>query len=255
MVLLNKNITDKGYNNLKTFGAGKDLKAVEWADYIMQMLNMGVMDIAYDEGHTYKLNAISWQVIKEGKTIMLSRYLPLEQRKVIAEKEIPKVKSPKEIVNEELINELKSVRKQLAQQNNVPAYIIFNDATLMEMASKKPINKEAMLEISGIGLQKFDLYGKIFMKIIEDLINNKNFSSKALGIDTADLTFHLYEKGMSLEEMAAIRQLTTGSIYTHLIKLDQLGKEIDFAKFLTFGERQEITDAFERLNWKKRRSN
>ncbi len=247
---LNKNIVDKGFQNVKTFGLGKDLKAEEWSDYITQMLNIGVIDIAYDEAHTYKLNSTSWQVLKEGKPVMLSKHIPFDQRKIIAKEPAP-LKSQKEAVNEELLSELKLMRKEIAVQNNVPAYIVFNDATLIDMALKKPIDKAGMMNISGVGQQKFELYGSIFLKIIDDFINNKQFSSKAPGIDTTQLTYQLYEKGMSIEEMAASRQITNGTIYTHLIKLRGDGKKIDLNKFINNDEKELIKKAVKNLNWQK----
>jgi ATP-dependent DNA helicase RecQ len=119
----NKRIIDNRYHEIKTFGAGKELKADEWADYLQQMLNSGVMDIAYDEGHAYRLNNASWAVLKEGRKVQLVRYKPFEERQAEREAVPTKEKTKKEVIKDALFEKLRELRKRLADDKNIPPYV------------------------------------------------------------------------------------------------------------------------------------
>jgi ATP-dependent DNA helicase RecQ len=168
----NKRIIDNRFHEIKTFGAGKELKADEWADYLQQMLNSGVMDIAYDEGHAYRLNNASWAVLKEGRKVQLVRYKPFEERQAEREAVIPKEKTKKEVIKDALFERLREVRKRLADDKNIPPFIIFSDATLSDMSQQKPITQEAMLNVSGVGQQKYQQYGEIFIYEIKSFLKS-----------------------------------------------------------------------------------
>ena len=163
----NKRLIDNRYHEIKTFGAGKELKADEWADYLQQMLNSGVMDIAYDEGHAYRLNNASWAVLKEGRKVQLVRYKPFEERQAERETVVPKEKTKKEVIKDALFERLRELRKRLADDKNIPPFVIFSDATLSDMSQQKPITQEAMLNVSGVGQQKYQQYGEIFINEIK----------------------------------------------------------------------------------------
>jgi ATP-dependent DNA helicase RecQ len=174
----NKRIIDNRYHEIKTFGAGKELKADEWADYLQQMLNSGVMDIAYDEGHAYRLNNASWAVLKEGRKVQLVRYKPFEERQAEREAVIPKEKTKKEVIKDALFERLREVRKRLADDKNIPPFIIFSDATLSDMSQQKPTTQEAMLNVSGVGQQKYQQYGEIFIYEIKSFLKSVSKSQK-----------------------------------------------------------------------------
>jgi ATP-dependent DNA helicase RecQ len=92
----NRKIIEHRYHEIKTFGAGRDLKYEEWADYIQQMLNSGIMDIAYDEQHAFKLNNASWSVLKDGKKVQLVRFRPFEEKQAEREANAVLKKKPNE---------------------------------------------------------------------------------------------------------------------------------------------------------------
>jgi ATP-dependent DNA helicase RecQ len=169
----NKRIIDNRYHEIKTFGAGKELKADEWADYLQQMLNSGVMDIAYDEGHAYRLNNASWAVLKEGRKVQLVRYKPFDERQ--AEREaavVPKEKTKKEVIKDALFEKLRELRKRLADDKNIPPFVIFSDATLSDMSQQKPLTQEAMLNVSGVGQMKYQQYGEVFIHEIKAFLKS-----------------------------------------------------------------------------------
>jgi ATP-dependent DNA helicase RecQ len=221
----NQNLLSFSYDKLPTFGIGSDLKWEIWADYLMQMLNSGAMEIAYDEGHTYKLSDVSWQILKGKRKIELSEFVSFEERKAKEELELPTKKSKKEFFKNELFENLRQLRKRIADSAGIPPYVVFHDSTLLEMASEKPIIESQMLNISGIGQEKMKKYGKIFLKEIFDYVNENKVTLKK-GMTYAQ-TLELFKNGNSIEEIANLRNLSTGTIATHLVKLKSEGEDID----------------------------
>jgi ATP-dependent DNA helicase RecQ len=247
----NKRIIDNRYHEIKTFGAGKELKADEWADYLQQMLNSGVMDIAYDEGHAYRLNNASWAVLKEGRKVQLVRYKPFEERQAEREAIAPKEKTKKEIIKDALFEKLRELRKRLADEKNLPPFVIFSDATLSDMSQQKPISQAEMLNVSGVGQQKYQQYGEIFIREIREFLKTVPKSSSSAGIDTVQYTYQLYQEGNSVDEMAQIRGLSPVTIFSHLSKLYEEGKNIDFSPFINKFQYNEIIGAAKTMGVKK----
>jgi ATP-dependent DNA helicase RecQ len=248
----NKRLIDHRYHELKTFGVGKELKADEWADYLQQMLNSGVMDIAYDEGHAYKLNNASWAILKEGRKVQLVRYKAFEERQAIREAEVPKEKSKKEIIRDALFERLRELRKRLADEKNIPPFVIFSDATISDMSQKKPLTQADMLNVSGVGEMKYQQYGEIFIREIASFLKTvPGVNSASLGINTYEFTFKLYQEGNSVEEIAEIRGLNTGTIVSHLGRLYEEGKPINPWAFINQSEYREIMGAAKAMGVKK----
>jgi ATP-dependent DNA helicase RecQ len=248
----NKRIIDNRYHEIKTFGAGKELKADEWADYLQQMLNSGVMDIAYDEGHAYRLNNASWAVLKEGRKVQLVRYKPFEERQAEREAIAPKEKTKKEIIKDALFEKLRELRKRLADDKNLPPFVIFSDATLSDMSQQKPISQEAMLNVSGVGQQKYQQYGEVFINEIRAFLKSvPGTNAASLGIDTVQYSYQLYQEGNSVDEIAQIRGLGVGTIFSHLSKLYEEGKDIDLSPFINKFQYNEIVGAAKTMGVKK----
>ncbi len=248
----NKRLIDHRYHELKTFGVGKELKADEWADYLQQMLNSGVMDIAYDEGHAYKLNNASWAILKEGRKVQLVRYKAFEERQAIREAEVPKEKTKKEIIRDTLFERLRELRKRLADEKNMPPFVIFSDATLSDMSQKKPLTQADMLNVSGVGEMKYQQYGETFIREIASFLKTvPSVSSASLGINTHEFTFKLYQEGNSVEEIAEIRGLNVGTVISHLSKMYEEGKPINPWAFINQSEYREILGAAKAMGVKK----
>ncbi|GGD59964.1 ATP-dependent DNA helicase RecQ [Emticicia aquatilis] len=249
----NRAIYERGYQNLKTFGVGKELKYEEWADYITQLLNSGVIDIAYDERHALKLNSVSWQVLKGERKVDLVRFEAYDVKRARLDEEAPKEKSKKEVIKDALFEKLRILRKKIADEQNVPPFVIFSDATLSDMAQKRPINRFQMMAVSGVGEQKFRQYGDEFINEI------LSFTGQNPGIGRAKQekgmtfleTFEMYKAGMSLEEMAAKRSLNPVTIVSHLVKLYQDGQDIDLKQYIATYEYNQIIAEAMKLNIQK----
>ncbi len=244
-------ITAKGYQNLKTFGTGKELRYEEWADYIYQMLNLGIMDIAYDEGHVFKLNEASWQVLKENRPVRLSAFIPFSERKAAEAETMEPVKTKREIIRDELFEHLRTLRKQIADSEGVPAYIVFSDASISDMAQRKPVTKPEMLNVTGVGQEKFNRYGETFISAILNFLAENKSAARLSDIDTYQLTHQLYELGQTIEEIAAKRSMSPGTIFTHLLKLQQQGHAIDWSRFIAEAEKNSILAGVKTLGMQK----
>jgi ATP-dependent DNA helicase RecQ len=241
---MNRDLLEKGYNNLKTFGAGRDLRFEEWSDYILQMLNSGLVDIAYDEAHVFRLNEVSRQILKGEKEIQLVRFIPLSERKA-AGAPVVEEKSAAELNDERLTDRLKKLRKSLADYIEVPAYVIFNDATLREIVKHKPVTPYELKTIQGIGDEKLKRYGEdILNEIIAFLQEDKG--KKPAG-DTYRETFTMLNQGHSIETIAAGRNLNTVTIFSHLAYLYEKGFDVDLKKYITQQEYDEITVAIKKV--------
>ncbi|MCF0059405.1 DNA helicase RecQ [Dyadobacter sp. CY356] len=224
----NKNVLQYGYDKLPTFGVGHDLRGEEWAEYISQLLNSGVMDIAYDEAHSFKLNPASQQVLYGKRKVELVRFIPLSERKAKEEAQLPKEKPKQEIIRDALFERLRMLRKQIADRMGVPPYVVFTDSTLSEMAQKRPVSEAQMKAISGIGTERFRNYGETFIKEIVDFAreNTKPGTRVAKGMTYVE-TWDLFKAGYSLKVIAEKRDLNPVTIISHLVKLKEDGHEIN----------------------------
>lgn len=172
---MNQEIIEKGYDKLKTFGAGRDIPARDWNDYLLQMLNLGYIEVAYNEKNHLKITEAGRKVLfgKENALLVVIRReeterAPRRKKKQTAPASplIPfQPQAPAE-GEDALFEELRALRKKLADQQAIPAYIVLSDKTLRLLASSKPDSIEAFGQISGIGEFKKERYGKDFVEVI-----------------------------------------------------------------------------------------
>ncbi len=167
-------IVKKQFDKLKTFGAGRDVPARDWQDYLLQMLQLGYFEIAYNEENHLKATASGKKVLygtEKAQLVVIKRDTPAPKPKGKRKKTdalIPKLMLvSQEESDEKLFEELRAYRKQLADMKHDPAYIILNDKVLRQLSSLRPTTLEAFGEINGIGTYKRDTYGEGFIKLIK----------------------------------------------------------------------------------------
>lgn len=163
-----RTLIERGWQQLPTFGIGKDISYADWEHYLLQLLNAGYLELAYDDGFTFKLTALSRAVLKGETSVLLVKPTPYAERLATRQPQM----SDAIAVDEALLTQLRQLRKKLAQDQRVPGYIIFNDKTLSEMSGLKPTTKADMLRISGVGEHKFSAYGEAFLKLIADYLES-----------------------------------------------------------------------------------
>ena len=225
----NQAIMQKGYDRIKTYGAGRDVPFLDWQSYLHQLLNAGLLNMAYEDNYALKLNERSRAVLFEGKQVQLVKFEPYAEKEENKEDR----RSKKEIIKDELFERLRVLRKKIADEKQVPPYVIFSDATLLEMADEKPTNRIAMLAITGVGMTKFENYGDAFInEVIQFVTGQQEQGNKVKGA-THLVTYDLYRKGYSPEAMAQERKLNLVTIYSHLATLYEQGYEIAMGQFIT----------------------
>ena len=164
-------LTEKGYDKLKTFGAGRDIPARDWQDYLLQMLQIGYFEIAYNENNHLKVTEIGNDVLfgrQKAKLVIIKRDENENRKgrkmKIVTNQELSLEVSPTK--NKDLFEALRRVRKQLADQEAIPAYIVLSDKVLHLLSISRPMTIEAFGNISGIGEFKKKKYGKEFVEVI-----------------------------------------------------------------------------------------
>jgi ATP-dependent DNA helicase RecQ len=233
-------LIEQGYQNIKTYGAGKDISYQDWQQYCMQMINMGLLDVAYDESYNLKLTANSKEVLYAAKKIDL---LHAATVKANAEKQAEKPLSKTQQLKDDLFEVLRTLRKQLADKQNIPAYQVFSDVTLQEMASEKPTTEDEIMQITGVGERKCQLYGPEFINEIINFIYKQNKQGNSIKGSTYLATLELYQKGFSAEDIARERTLNPVTVYSHLAYLYEKGHSIDLMKYITNEDIQKVEAA------------
>lgn len=167
------------YNELKTFGVGKDITTNDWQDYLLQMLQMGFIEIAYNEGHKVKITPLGEDVLYGRRQTQLcvidhsAKETP--KKKPRLRLEIPTVTIPglppmTGIEDPKLFEALRSLRATCAAEEGFPPYIVFNDKVLHSLATIKPTTLEQFGNIAGIGEHKKQKYGNRFIAIIQKYV-------------------------------------------------------------------------------------
>ena len=160
----NAEVNTAGYYQLKTYGVGSDVSFFDWRDYIIQMANQGLIEILYSESSALKISPIGWKVLKNERSINLT--LPIIAKEKNKRQPRGSKMAYEGAINTDLFTELKQLRSIISRKVNMPAYIIFNDKSLKEMARVLPITENQFLEISGVGTSKMKKYGEKFMEVI-----------------------------------------------------------------------------------------
>lgn len=162
--ILTGTATDKvkarGHDRLPTFGVGRDHSKAEWTGFFRQMMGQDLMRPDRERHGALVMTESARPVLRAETTIMLRKHVATKaERRPIAKAMVPDDDAP-------LLSALKAKRRALAEASNVPAYVIFPDRTLVEMAETRPNTLDAMARVSGVGAKKLDRYGAIFLEVI-----------------------------------------------------------------------------------------
>ncbi|MEO1654772.1 MAG: RecQ family ATP-dependent DNA helicase, partial [Bacteroidota bacterium] len=215
-------IRQNRYHQIKTYGSGRDLPFQDWREYLQQMVNLGLFEIAYESHYHMKQGPSAQAVLFEGQKVKLSR------PQIKAKATRPEFKAELSL-SQQLFERLRVLRKKLAQEQEVPPYVIFNDKTLKEMSEKQPGNEAAFLDINGVAENKLRAYGPVFLEEIRAFVLDKSKEGRKLKGGTQMLSLELYREGKSLAEIAKERDVKERTILGHLIKAYEVGEEVDLA--------------------------
>ncbi|MBQ9554695.1 MAG: DNA helicase RecQ [Muribaculaceae bacterium] len=169
-------VIEKGYDRLKTFGVGRDYTVAEWNAYLLQMLQLGLFDVAYDENNHLKITEYGNEVLYGRQLIQLNRYerrdikkRPVQQQEPVIEVSLH-TQSPAKLMDKELFERLRDVRKALATASHIAPYMVFSDKSLTAMATEKPTTRAEFGILYGVGEAKCQKYWRPFTTAISDYL-------------------------------------------------------------------------------------
>ncbi len=160
----NERIRNARHDQLSTFGIGSDKSLDEWSAVFRQLIHRGFLEQDIANYSVLKLTASARPLLLGKVELQLAKPRPKAKKK----DKTRKAKHFDLAYDEELFEKLRLLRKQLADELDVPPYIIFGDATLVAMAQSKPLTEAAMLDVSGVGQVKLERFGKAFLNVIQE---------------------------------------------------------------------------------------
>jgi ATP-dependent DNA helicase RecQ len=234
-------IRQNQHDQLSTFGIGKEFSTMEWRTIFRQLIALGFINVEAESHGSLTLTEKCRPVLRGEQKLALRKQT--KEEKLATEK---KKKSPVRPQDEPLWDALRALRTQLAEDSGVPPYVIFHDATLMEMIKKRPLEIGDMRYISGVGDQKIKRYGQVFLAEIAkyplaELLNNRLSA-------TVNETLMLYQEGLDIKAIATQRDMKENTVYGHLADAIEVGL-LDVKEVLDLddSEYQEIIMTIESL--------
>ncbi|USD68296.1 DNA helicase RecQ [Vibrio sp. SCSIO 43136] len=228
-----------GHDKVSTFGIGTELNANQWKGVFRQLIAMNYLKVE-GEYNSLKLTAACRPVLRGEQSVELR-----ELRKAKAAK-AQKSKVTQELAASDLpqFEALKDVRLELAVEQNVPAYVICHDASLREIAKRRPTTKAHLLQISGFGESKVEKYGEALLAVVEP----RPIELKAL-TDTELKTVELFQSNPSVDSVAQQRGLANSTIFAHLAKGIESGAcDLDQVLTISTNDISAIASAADKTN-------
>ena len=266
-------VRDTGHDQLPIYGYGRELSADEWLRIGRALIHQGLLDETSDGYTIPRLNERSWEVIRKQRTVEITtpvkpvstRIEKSSRQNVYAgdDDEIAVLDAPG---TEELFQHLRALRKQLADEQGVPPYVVFPDTSLQAMARQRPQTQQQFEQIPGVGARKLEAFYSIFTNEIRaycedhglemELGTVKPPKAKAVvmppkesntsslpGSVTRQLTLAMFQQGLSIAEIAQRRNMSRGTILTHLTELLESGESLDMERLIRPERYDVIADA------------
>lgn len=230
----NKKLLDLKLNEVSTYGIMKEYSKDNLTEFINTLIALGYLNYG-GEYPVVSLNNNSMEIVKGKRTVWIREH---------------KINKASFTVDNELFEILRRLRHKIAVGEKVPPYMVFGDSTLKELSSRMPVDKEQMLEVSGVGERKYDKYGQQFIEKIMDYLNSNNINHIWISKAKSDISIeekknniegskNIKEKSYintvemlrvcgSLRKTAGERELTLTTIISHVEKYISEGNSIDF---------------------------
>lgn len=159
-----------GFDRIKTYGVGRDLSFAEWNSYLLQLLQLGIIDIAYNEANHLKVTPYGLEVLRGNVPVKLARFYFDSPTRKTTRKARTAASAPSQL-SERLLAHLKQTRTAIARREGVPPYIVFTDKTLAEMARVMPTDLPTFSTIEGVGEKKIARYANTFIAAIQSFLS------------------------------------------------------------------------------------
>lgn len=210
----NDKIERFGHQQLSTYGIGKELNMAQWRSVFRQLIAAGLLTADMEQYGALKLTEKSRTVLKGEQKLLLRKELKQLNNKHRSESKPTQYNESIKQQNQELWEALRSCRYDLAKENDLAPYMVFHDATLMEMMTRLPQNEQQFAQISGVGKHKLELYAEAFLQIIKNhqSLSGQSQSSKEL----REEVIFLWRQGQEIEYISSELSLSLEKIYRYL---------------------------------------
>jgi ATP-dependent DNA helicase RecQ len=246
-------VRQRDHNELSTYGIGHELKREAWQAIGRELLRLGLIECAPGRFATLTLTKAGRDVLRDRTSITLTKQVDVVARD-------KKVRAGAIECDEMLFEQLRSLRRKLADERDVPAYVIFSDVSLREMARNYPTTANEFRRIPGVGEQKLKDFADPFLSEIKNYLasnprrkftDHVDFPLSAhrrprLNDSQAE-TLRRFQAGESVEQIARARGFVRSTIYSHLLAAIECGKLIERDRFFTPAQEKEIAAAFRQI--------
>lgn len=259
-------IKSMGFDKLSTYGIMSEYSKDTIKDIIYFLITEGYIKCVGDKYPILILNDSANDILFKNKQVFIKR-------------KIEKVSKPEKgssniladiDYDANLFEILRVLRKEFAEKNSIAPFIVFTDISLKEMCKYFPITKEEMLNISGVGINKFENYGEVFINSIKTYVAENNIDlskkihktdskksqenkSEITKIDTKTISYTMYQEGNSIDEIANIRRLKRQTIEHHLLQCFENGLKINLQKDIQIKFKEQIYQAIDEIGFEKLR--
>ena len=243
-------VRDRAHDTLSTYGIGKELSRPEWKAVAGQLVRLGLLRLSDDAFATVSFTAAGRELLKQRGQVTLTRSptAPAAMRSGGGDapdsgRDRPRRKDDDAPCDEALFDRLRGVRKRLADDKGVPAYVVFADAALRDMARRYPSNDAEFLQVSGVGESKLTSFGDAFLAEIAAHVSLRGKTSFAVAAPkpvrpaktaraedgpaalgpTVKETVRLVDEGLAPELVAARRGITPDTVFDHLVRAAESG--------------------------------
>jgi ATP-dependent DNA helicase RecQ len=237
----NKKVLELRLDKLPTYGLMKEKGIKEVTDFIEFFISQEIIAVEHGSFPTLYIK-------EKGKDVLLGK-------EIVKRKEA--VKTKQVAVDDPLFEELRKVRKEIAEKENVPPFVIFADTALKDMCVKKPLSKEEFLTVTGVGQNKLEKYGEQFIEAITAYLKENpergedTEKPKKATADSHLESYTLYKEQMSVEEISKRRGLAVSTVESHLIQCMQEGMDVDMEHLIPDEYVTEIESAIQQAGGEK----
>ncbi len=253
----NQNVLRYNHHLLSTYGIIEEYTRTDVKTFIYELIQQGILKQSDDQYGILFLTPKSKAVLKGREKVQLTK----PQERVVSK--VDTEDKSNSHIDQQLFNRLRTLRKKIADEQNVPPYIIFADTSLKDMATYFPQTPEQFSGMYGVGEEKLKKYGEIFLNVIINFCkpqgiiplqtNRKKKLTKSTSTNHGSIaqTYELFLKGKTIAEIAKQRGFTEGTIHKHLQEAYLGGKQINMNVFVSMEKKQNIIKTFNQLGFER----
>jgi ATP-dependent DNA helicase RecQ len=246
-------IRQRSHNELSTYGIGRELKREAWQAIGRELLRLGLIECAPGKFATLSLTPGGREALRHRTSITLTKQID-----VVARDQKPRAGAIE--CDEVLFGRLRGLRRRVADERNVPAYVIFSDVSLRDMAKNYPTNANEFRRTPGVGEQKLKDFAEPFLGEIKNYLAanpRRTFSSGLDPLhpprrirmnDSQRETLRRFRSGESVNDISRARGFVRSTIYDHLEAAIKAGESLELDRFFTAAQRDEIASAFRKVS-------